>query len=106
MMDIIVQRPVELTMMEGDVEVVPERPKRTALLGVAGLRLLALPRRVAEGRPPVLRPDFKSLPAWPHELLHQDGRGVLLHCLNLQCKAQVLNVRSIFDVSGKVSILT
>ena len=106
MMDIIVQRPVELTMMEGDVEVVPERPKRTALLGVAGLRLLALPRRVAEGRPPVLRPDFRSLPAWPHELLHHDGGGVLLHCLNLQYKAQVLNVRSIFDVSGKVSIHT
>ena len=83
MMDIIVQRPVELTMMEGDVEVVPERPKRTALLGVAGLRLLALPRRVAEGRPPVLRPDFRRLPAWAHELLHRDGRGVLLHCLNL-----------------------
>ena len=84
MMDIIVQRPVELTMMEGDVEVVPERPKRTALLGVAGLRLLALPRRVAEGRPPVLRPDFRSLPAWAHELLHRDGGGMLLHCLNLK----------------------
>ena len=87
MMDIIVQRPVELTMMEGDVEVVPERPKRTALLGVAGLRLLALPRRVAEGRPSVLRPDFRSLPTWAHELLHQDGGGMLLHCLNLQCEA-------------------
>ena len=83
MMDIIVQRPVELTMMEGDVEVVPERPKRTALLGVAGLGLLALPRRIAEGRPPFLRPDFRSLPAWAHELLHRDGGGVLLHCLNL-----------------------
>ena len=83
MMDIIVQRPVELTMMEGDVEVVPERPKRTALLGVAGLRLLALPRRVAEGHSPVLRPDFRSLPTWAHELLHRDGGGVLLHCLNL-----------------------
>ena len=83
MMDIIVQRPVELTVMEGDIEVVPERPKRTAFLGVTGLRLLALPRRVAEGRPPVLRPDFRSLPAWAHELLHRDGRGVLLHCLNL-----------------------
>ena len=83
MMDIIVQRPVELTMMEGDVEVVPERPKRTALLGVAGLSLLALPRRVAEGRSPVLRPDHRRLPAWAHELLHRDGGGVLLHCLNL-----------------------
>ena len=70
MMYVVMQRPVELTMMEGDVEVVPKRPKRTALLSVAGLRLLALPRRVAEGRPPVLRPDFRSLPAWAHELLH------------------------------------
>ena len=83
MMYVVMQRPVELTMMEGDVEVVPERPKRTALLGVAGLRLLALPRRVAEGRPSVLRPDFRSLPTWAHELLHRDGGGVLLHCLNL-----------------------
>ena len=83
MMDIIVQRPVELTVMEGDIEVVPERPKRTAFLDVTGLSLLALPRRVAEGRPPVLRPDFRSLPAWAHELLHRDGGGVLLHCLNL-----------------------
>ena len=87
MMDIIVQRPVELTMMEGDVEVVPKRPKRTALLGVAGLCLLALPRRIAEGRPPVLWPDFRSIPTWAHELLHQDGGGMLLHCLNLQCEA-------------------
>ena len=83
MMYVVMQRPVELTMMEGDVEVVPKRPKRTALLGVAGLRLLALPRRVAEGRPSVLRPDFRSLPTWAHELLHRDGGGVLLHCLNL-----------------------
>ena len=87
MMYVVMQRPVELTMMEGDVEVVPKRPKRTALLGVAGLRLLALPRRVAEGRSPVLRPNFRSLPTWAHELLHQDGGGMLLHSLNLKCEA-------------------
>ena len=43
MVNVIVQRPIELTVMEGDVEVVPERAEGAALLGVARLLLPALP---------------------------------------------------------------
>ena len=83
MVDVMVQRPIELTMIEVDVKIVPEGSKGAALLGIAGLLLLALPGRIAEGRPLLLRPDLACLSARSHELFHGDGWSMFLHCLNL-----------------------
>ena len=84
MVNVIVQRPIELTVIEVNVKVVPEGTNRAALLGIAGPLLLALPGRVAEGRPLLLRPDLTPLPARSHELFHSDGRSMFLNCLNLK----------------------
>ena len=72
-----VQRSVHLASDEVDSKTVPEGAKRTAMLGIARLRLISRSGCVAEADPVLHWPDGVSEVVY--ELLHGDDLVVLPH---------------------------